>query len=90
MKKNSMLLAAAMTFSTVAAMANPFSDVPASHWAFDAVNKLTANGILQGYPDGTFKGEKNVTRYHLAMVVAKMLTNVEQLKLTSRLLKNSQ
>ena len=79
MKKNSMLLAAAMTFSTVAAMANPFSDVPASHWAFDAVNKLTSNGILQGYPDGTFKGEKNVTRYHLAMVVAKMLSNVEQM-----------
>jgi hypothetical protein len=79
MKKNSMLLAAAMTFSTVAAMANPFSDVPASHWAFDAVNKLTSNGVLQGYPDGTFKGEKNVTRYHLAMVVAKMLSNVEQM-----------
>jgi hypothetical protein len=43
------------------------------------VNKLAAKGILQGYPDGTFKGNKAVTRYALAMVTAKMLANVEQM-----------
>jgi len=79
MKRISMLLVAVMVLSTVVATANPFSDVPFSHWSYDAVNKLTSKGILQGYPDGTFKGEKNVTRYHLAMVVAKMLSNVEQM-----------
>lgn len=79
MKRISMLLVLVMVLSTVAASANPFSDVPFSHWAYDAVNKLAAKGILQGYPDGTYKGEKHVTRYALAMVTAKMLANVEQM-----------
>ncbi len=68
------------TFSGPAfAAANPFSDVPFSHWAYDAVQKLSSKGILQGYPDGTFKGEKPMTRYALAMVVAKMLASIEQM-----------
>jgi hypothetical protein len=68
------------TFSgTAFAAANPFSDVPFSHWAYDAVQKLSSKGILQGYPDGTFKGEKPMTRYALAMVVAKMLASIEQM-----------
>lgn len=79
MKRFSILLVAAMLFSTVAANANPFSDVPLSHWAYDAVNTLAAKGILMGYPDGTYKGDKPVTRYAFAMVVAKMLANVEQM-----------
>jgi hypothetical protein len=74
-----MLVLLAFVLSTVVASANPFSDVPFSHWAYDAVNKLAAKGLLQGYPDGTFKGEKHVTRYALAMVTAKMLANVEQM-----------
>lgn len=79
MKRLSILLVAAMMLTTVVASANPFSDVPFSHWAYDAVNKLAAKGILQGYPDGTFKGRQAVTRYALAMVTAKMLANVEQM-----------
>lgn len=79
MKRLSLLLVAAMVFTTISASANPFSDVPFSHWAYDAVNKLAAKGILQGYPDGTFKGNKNVTRYALAMITAKMLASVEQM-----------
>ncbi|PKL43857.1 MAG: hypothetical protein CVV41_08835 [Candidatus Riflebacteria bacterium HGW-Riflebacteria-1] len=79
MKRISMLLIAVMVLSTVAASANPFSDVPFSHWAYDAVNKLAAKGILQGYPDGTYKGKQTVTRYALAMVTAKMVANVEQM-----------
>ena len=78
MKKTSALLAAAMSLTTVAAMANPFSDVPTAHWAYDAIKSLNKTGILQGYPDGTYKGEKVVTRYHLAMVIAKMLAKIEQ------------
>ncbi|PKL50157.1 MAG: hypothetical protein CVV42_03985 [Candidatus Riflebacteria bacterium HGW-Riflebacteria-2] len=79
MKRISILLVAVMVLSTVVATANPFSDVPFSHWAYDAVNKLAAKGILQGYPDGTFKGKQTVTRYALAMVTAKMVANVEQM-----------
>jgi hypothetical protein len=73
------LLVIAMVLTTFVAGANPFSDVPFSHWAYDAVNKLAAKGLIQGYPDGTFKGEKHVTRYALAMITAKMLANVEQM-----------
>ncbi|MBU1106508.1 MAG: S-layer homology domain-containing protein [Candidatus Riflebacteria bacterium] len=79
MKRISILLVAVMVLSTVVASANPFSDVPFSHWAYDAVNKLAAKGILQGYPDGTYKGKQTVTRYALAMVTAKMIANVEQM-----------
>jgi len=79
MKRISKLLVAVMVLSAVVASANPFSDVPFSHWSYDAVNKLAAKGILQGYPDGRFKGNQTVTRYALAMVTAKMLANVEQM-----------
>jgi len=79
MKRFSSLLIVAMILTTVMASANPFSDVPLSHWAYDAVNTLAAKGILMGYPDGTYKGQKPVTRYAFAMVVAKMLANVEQM-----------
>lgn len=79
MKRISYFLVAVMVFSTIIAGAAPFSDVPFSHWSYDAVNKLAAKGILQGYPDGTFKGNSTVTRYALAMVTAKMLANVEQM-----------
>jgi len=79
MKRISILLVAVMVLSTLAVSAEPFEDVPFSHWSYDAVNKLAAKGILQGYPDGTFKGKQTVTRYALAMVIAKMLANVEQM-----------
>jgi len=73
------MTAAGLLFSAAAAMAGPFSDVPASHWSYDAVHKLSAKGILQGYPDGAFKGEKVVTRYALGMVTAKLLAATEQM-----------
>ena len=79
MKRVSLLVLVAFVLTTMVASANPFSDVPFSHWAYDAVNKLAAKGLLQGYPDGTYKGEKHVTRYALAMVTAKMLAAVEQM-----------
>lgn len=79
MKRFSILMLAVMVFTTVVASANPFSDVPFSHWAYDAVNKLSVRGIVQGFPDGTFKGSKEVTRYQMAMMVAKMLASVEQM-----------
>lgn len=46
-------------------------DVPAGHWAYASVAKLAAAGIVDGYPDGTFKGDNLMTRYEMAQIVAK-------------------
>ena len=40
------------------AFAQPFADVPTDHWAFDAIAELAAKGIIEGFPDGTFKGDR--------------------------------
>ncbi|SMC38917.1 S-layer homology domain-containing protein [Sporomusa malonica] len=54
----------------VPAFANPFSDVPAKHWAYDAVNKLAKAGVVTGFGDGTYKGDKTVSRYEMASMIA--------------------
>ncbi len=59
--------------STTFAATNPFSDVPADHWAYDAVSQLAADGVIEGYGDDTFKGDKNITRYEMAQMVAKAM-----------------
>lgn len=58
--------------------AGTFEDVPRSHWAYDAIEKLQSKGVMLGYVDGTFKGNKTLSRYALSVLVAKMLANVEQ------------
>lgn len=77
MKRILSLFIAFLLLSSVT-YANPFSDVPKSHWAYEAVNKLSEKGLISGYPDGSFKGEKPVSRYAFAMVTAKILALVEQ------------
>ncbi|ANR70045.1 S-layer protein [Selenomonas sp. oral taxon 126] len=59
--------------STTFAAANPFSDVPRDHWAYDAVTQLAADGVVEGYGDGTYRGERNITRYEMAQMVAKAM-----------------
>ena len=54
------------------ANAGPFTDVPTDHWAYDAIDKLQAEGFVEGYPDGTFRGNRSFTRYEMAMVVARI------------------
>ena len=52
------------------------------HWAYDAVNKLAAEGVVDGYPDGTYGGDKLMTRYEMAQIVAKAMAkgaNVDKL-----------
>ena len=56
----------------VPAVAGPFTDVPTDHWAYDAIDKLQAEGFVEGYPDGTFRGNRSFTRYEMAMVVARI------------------
>ena len=73
--KKSLVFAMAMALGVTATAfaANPFSDVPAGHWAYAAVAKLAAAGIVDGYPDGTYKGDRTMTRYEMAQIVAKAL-----------------
>ena len=73
--KKSLVLAMAMALGVTASAyaANPFSDVPAGHWAYDSVNKLVAAGVVDGYPDGTYGGDKLMTRYEMAQIVAKAM-----------------
>ena len=63
--------------STTFAAANPFSDVPADHWAYDAVSQLAADGVIEGYGDATFQGDKNITRYEMAQMVAKAMAKTD-------------
>ena len=58
---------------TTFAAANPFSDVPRDHWAYDAVTQLAADGIVEGYGDGTYRGDRNITRYEMAQMTAKAM-----------------
>ena len=74
--KKMLAVVAAASLVAVAApafAANPFSDVPMNHWAYDAVEQLSAKGILEGYPNGTFKGNRAMTRYEIATMVARMM-----------------
>ncbi len=59
--------------ATTFAAANPFSDVPAGHWAYNSVTKLASEGIIEGYGDGTFLGNRNITRYEMAQMIAKAM-----------------
>lgn len=82
--KKTLLLAAVMALGVNAGVyaANPFSDVPAGHWAYDAVNKLAAEGVVDGYPGGTYGGDRLMTRYEMAQITAKAMAkgaNVDRL-----------
>jgi|GEM_PF-3857346 NifU-like protein involved in Fe-S cluster formation len=59
-------------------LASPFSDLPDDHWASDAVKMLSALGIIQGYPDGLFKGRNQATRYEVALMVARALEYLDR------------
>ena len=82
--KKSLVLAMAMALGVTASAyaANPFSDVPAGHWAYDSINKLAVAGVIEGYGDNTFGGDKLMTRYEMAQIVAKAMAkgaNVDKL-----------
>lgn len=57
--------------------AGPFADVPENHWAYEAVKQLAAYGLVEGFPDGTFKGAEPMTRYQMAMVIARLLVSLD-------------
>lgn len=55
------------------AATNPFSDVPVGHWAYQSVAKLANQGVIEGYGDGTYRGDRNITRYEMAQMIAKAM-----------------
>ena len=72
------LAATAIAGVTTAFAANPFSDVTPSDWAYQAVSTLASQGVINGYPDGTFKGQNNITRYEMAQMVAKAMARQDR------------
>lgn len=65
-------------FLALGVFSQSFKDVPINHWAYDAVEKLSGIGIIEGYPDGTFKGLENMNRYQLTVALSRTIDYVEQ------------
>jgi len=84
MKKTSvvflgLIFALSTTATTLASSPNiSFTDVPAKHWVYDAMNKLEKYGIIDGYSDGTFKGDKSLSRYEFSLLVVKALDKYDK------------
>ena len=79
MKKHLAVLAATAVLGVTSAFAaNPFSDVTPQDWAYQAVAQLAAQGVVNGYPDGTFQGQTNITRFEMAQMVAKAMARQGQ------------
>lgn len=72
-----MITSALVIGAASTALANPFADVPADHWAYDAIDQLAADGVIEGYNDGTFAGDKAITRYEMAQIVARAMANCD-------------
>ena len=73
-----MAAVAALAAGASAYAANPFADVSTSDWAYQAVADLSDQGIVEGYPDGTFKGQTNITRYEMSQIIARLMAKEDQ------------
>ena len=81
MKKNffaAMVTALTLGSTSITFAANPFSDLPKTHWAYKSISDLAQAGIVEGYGDGTFRGSQDITRYEMAQMTAKALARVEE------------
>lgn len=67
-----------ITSIVLASPANPFADVPTNHWAYSAVSKLSKDGIITGYDDNYFRGDKTLTRYEMAQIIANAITKEDK------------
>lgn len=70
--------------AVTASAANPFTDVSADDWAYQAVASLSDEGVIDGYPDGTFRGDKHVTRYEIAQIVARLMAKEDTLNVSQK------
>ncbi|MCC3144916.1 S-layer homology domain-containing protein [Halanaerobium sp. Z-7514] len=71
-----LMLVVALAVPALGAGHGSFSDVPSDHWAYDAINSLVAAGVVEGYPDGEYKGQESMTRYEMAVMVSRALDNI--------------
>lgn len=78
MKRLVLTLLAATLVSGAFAQSTSFPDIPANHWAADAVSRIANLGIVIGFPDGTFRGNEAFTRYQAALVMSRLLDVVNQ------------
>lgn len=70
--------------AVTASAANPFTDVSADDWAYQAIASLSDEGVIDGYPDGTFRGDKHVTRYEIAQIVARLMAKEDTLNASQK------
>ena len=66
------------SMGTSFAASNPFTDVPSGHWAYDAVEQLRQDGVIEGYGDGTYRGERTITRYEMAQMIARAMDQFDE------------
>lgn len=91
MKKGALIgsVLALIISSTAPALGAPtagYGDVPAKHWSFDAVSYLAQAGIIDGYGDNTFRGDKSISRYEMAQVVYKAMLNQSKANIAQKAL----
>ena len=87
-KKLLAALVATMAVGTTALAANPFEDVPQDSWAYNSVVQLANSGIIQGVDGVHFQGERNITRYEAAEIVAKAMAHEDRANAEQRALIN--
>lgn len=76
-----LLLAALLSMvALTTTFAAPFPDVPESHWASSTVQTLKAKGVLEGYPDGLYRGKRAASRYEIAMALSRVVAKLEQME----------
>ena len=71
-----LLIVAMFALSAPLFAADPTGDVPFDHWAYDAVKQLVEKGIIIGYPNGLFEGNRAMTRYEFAMAISRLVDNM--------------
>jgi len=69
------LAVSAMLMGSV--QANPFTDVPSGHWAYNAINHVVQAGVMKGYRGGMFKGKETVSRYEMAIIISRLLNKMK-------------
>ena len=87
MKRLATILIAMLLLAAAAAQQQPgLEDVPDDHWAADAVQRMADLGIIQGFPDGTFRGNEAFTRYQAALVIDRLLNVLEDQRQAAQVL----
>ncbi|MBQ5846827.1 MAG: S-layer homology domain-containing protein, partial [Selenomonadaceae bacterium] len=80
-----MALAAGISGTAMAAEGS-LADVPKDHWSYQAVDQLVKDGIIEGMPDGTYAGDRAISRYEMAVIVARATDKMEAANIADRAL----